>query len=158
MNELLSLIYFTFNQDEVKENLENAEADSFYCFSILMGEVKDGFIKSLDASESGIKRGIKKLNSLLRIVDPELWNHLENVGVDPQFYGLRWLLLLLTQEFELVDVLRIWDSLLCPENKLDFLYFLCVAITIILKPELMNEDFAVCLQRLQRIGSLSEKN
>jgi TBC1 domain family member 13 len=75
----------------------------------------------------------------------------------PNIYQFPLLLLLLTQEFELVDVLRIWDSLLCPENKLDFLYFLCVAITIILKPELMNEDFAVCLQRLQRIGNLSVK-
>lgn len=32
--------------------------------------------------------------------------------VNPQFYAFRWITLLLTQEFNFADSLRLWDSLL----------------------------------------------
>lgn len=32
--------------------------------------------------------------------------------VNPQFYAFRWITLLLTQEFDFLDCLRLWDSLL----------------------------------------------
>lgn len=32
--------------------------------------------------------------------------------VDPQFYAFRWVTLLLTQEFEFPELLRLWDALL----------------------------------------------
>lgn len=32
--------------------------------------------------------------------------------IDPQFYAFRWITLLLSQEFPLPDVVRIWDTLL----------------------------------------------
>lgn len=31
--------------------------------------------------------------------------------VNPQFYAFRWITLLLTQEFDFADSLRIWDTL-----------------------------------------------
>jgi hypothetical protein len=33
---------------------EHAEADAFFCFTNLMAEIRDNFIKSLDDSEHGI--------------------------------------------------------------------------------------------------------
>ena len=33
---------------------EHSEADAFFCFTNLMGEVRDHFIKSLDFSSTGI--------------------------------------------------------------------------------------------------------
>ena len=39
--------------------------------------------------------------------------------VNPQFYAFRWITLLLTQEFDFADSLRLWDSLLAnPEGPL----------------------------------------
>ena len=34
---------------------EHAEADAFFCFTSIMGEIRDFFCKSLDASSVGIR-------------------------------------------------------------------------------------------------------
>ena len=34
--------------------IENAEADSFFCFTNIMAEIRDNFIKTLDDSDLGI--------------------------------------------------------------------------------------------------------
>ena len=44
MNELLAPLYYIFNDDKSGLFLESAESDSFYCFTILMSEAKDGQI------------------------------------------------------------------------------------------------------------------
>jgi hypothetical protein len=77
-----------------------------------MSDIKDNFIKSLDSTEDGIKARISTFDNYLSVLDNELFLYLEKEGVNPQFYALRWIILLLTQEFHLNDVLRLWDSLL----------------------------------------------
>jgi len=44
------------------------------------------------------------------------------------FCATRWLTLLLSQEFPLPDVLRIWDSLFADENRFDFLIYICCSM------------------------------
>jgi len=56
MNEILAVLYHVFLSD--KEFAEHVEADSFFAFTIIMGEVRDCFIKVLDDSDSGIKARI----------------------------------------------------------------------------------------------------
>ncbi|ELT98550.1 hypothetical protein CAPTEDRAFT_92856, partial [Capitella teleta] len=54
MNEILGPIYYTMASDADDDTQENAEADSFWCFTNLMSEIRDNFIKHLDESECGI--------------------------------------------------------------------------------------------------------
>lgn len=54
MNEIIGPIYYTFANDSDSYWQENAEADAFWCFTNLMSEIRDNFIKSLDDSECGI--------------------------------------------------------------------------------------------------------
>lgn len=51
-------------------------------------------------------------------------------------------MLYLTQEFELFDVLRIWDSLLSKKNKNEYLLYLCLGILNVIRSEIMVDDFA----------------
>jgi hypothetical protein len=44
------------------------------------------------------------------------------------FLAIRWLTLMLSQEFPLPDVLRIWDSLFADENRFDFLIHICCSM------------------------------
>lgn len=67
MNEILSIFYHIFSNDVTYA--DNVESDCFFCFTIIMTEVKDCFIKSLDESDSGIKARINNLNLLLKQVD-----------------------------------------------------------------------------------------
>jgi len=109
-----------------------AEHDTFFCFTNLMSEIRDNFCKTLDKAESGIGGNMQRLNQLLKQKDKELWARLEQQTMDPQFYSFRWLTLLLTQEFELPDVLRLWDSFFADPERFEFLIYFCCAMLLYL--------------------------
>lgn len=156
MNEIIGPIYFTFASDPNIEfrgmqfrssecfvvshcrwfNFccwfsEFAEADCFFCFTALMSEIRDFFIKTLDESEGGIKQKMKKLSCLLKEKDVEVWNRLRDQELYPQYYSFRWLTLMLSQEFPLPDVCRIWDSVFADENRFKFLVDVCCAMIML---------------------------
>lgn len=54
MNEIMGPLYYVFASDADGEWAEAAEADTYYCFQLLMSEIKDNFIKTLDSSNCGI--------------------------------------------------------------------------------------------------------
>ncbi|KAF2075937.1 hypothetical protein CYY_002740 [Polysphondylium violaceum] len=149
MNEILGPIYYIFAIDPDENYKQHAEADAFYCFTNIMSEIRDNFCKSLDKSESGIIFNIKKLNRILKEKDRELWNDLEEKKLNPQFYSFRWITLLLSQEFELPDVLRLWDSLFSDPNRFDFLYYFCCSMLICVRDQLLSFTFADSLKLLQ---------
>jgi len=99
------------NDEEFEFEFSDAEADAFFVFSTLMSEIRDRYIKSLDNSEHGILSIVARFDSLLKTLDYDLWYYLQEQGVDPRFYSFRWITLLLSQDFELPDLLRLWDSL-----------------------------------------------
>jgi len=48
--------------------------------------------------------------------------------MNPQFYSFRWITLLLSQEFDLPDVLRLWDALFADAERFNLLYYCCMAM------------------------------
>lgn len=149
MNEIIGPIYYVFASDpdpEFKSELnvynfnnktsnppffsEYAEADCFFCFTSVMSEIRDFFIKTLDESESGIKGMMAKLLTLLKEKDIDVWQRLRDQELFPQYYSFRWITLLLSQEFPLPDVVRIWDSLFADEHRYNFLIKVCCAMIV----------------------------
>lgn len=96
-----------------------------------MSEIRDFFIKTLDESEGGIKQKMTKLSFLLKEKDLEVWNRLKDQELYPQYYSFRWLTLMLSQEFPLPDVCRIWDSVFADENRFKFLVDVCCAMIML---------------------------
>mmetsp|Transcript_26401 Transcript_26401/g.63686 ORF Transcript_26401/g.63686 Transcript_26401/m.63686 type:complete len:659 (-) Transcript_26401:162-2138(-) len=149
MNEILAPIYFTFAQDQDNDFRRNAEADAFFCFSNVMTEIRDRFIRTLDCTSAGIIAAVKDLNDLLAKVDKKLYQHLRKLNIDPRFYAFRWLTLLLSQEFELPDTLRLWDSLFADEKRFEYLTYCCCSMLIIYREKLLAGGFAEGLRLLQ---------
>uniref|UniRef100_A0A8C0G3H6 TBC1 domain family member 13 n=1 Tax=Chelonoidis abingdonii TaxID=106734 RepID=A0A8C0G3H6_CHEAB len=131
MNEIVGPLYYTFATDPNSDWKEHAEADTFFCFTNLMAEIRDNFIKSLDDSQCGITYKMEKVYSTLKEKDVELYLKLQEQNIKPQFFAFRWLTLLLSQEFLLPDVIRIWDSLFADDNRFDFLLLLTLRIKYI---------------------------
>ena len=177
MNEILAIIYYQFCLDNdcdnhqfdeynqiglhLKEH-EKIEADSYMCFKSLMEEIQDLFIREKDQSRSGIQTKIKGVNLLLRETSKEIYNHMVDNGVEIQFFMFRWYTLLFTQEYEMPDVLRLWDSLLSfvqfefnkLGEKLSFLNFLCLAAILMKKKEIIESDFAGVMITFQNMDYL----
>jgi TBC1 domain family member 13 len=153
MNEILAPIYYVFAQDPEETQNENIEADAFYCFSNLMKELKPRFTM-IDHVETKSFSEVDEMMYFLRQYDPELCEHLDKQRVDGRFFAFRWLTLLLSQEFLLPDVLRIWDSILSDPDRFQFLTFICCAMLSGIRSRLLNVGFSEILQILQSYPSV----
>ncbi|PKA51414.1 hypothetical protein AXF42_Ash002779 [Apostasia shenzhenica] len=101
---------------------------------------------------------------LLSTVDSSLHGHLVELGVEPQYFALRWLRVLFIREFSLNDLLVVWDELFCSPNYSyitgDEYSLLCsprgtlilaMAVSMLLHVRsslLATENATSCLQRL----------
>ncbi|KAL3830129.1 hypothetical protein ACJIZ3_018931 [Penstemon smallii] len=104
------------------------------------------------------------LYHLLSIVDSSLHSHLVELGVEPQYFALRWLRVLFGREFSLENLLVIWDEIFACENAksnkavdngvLDsprgaFISAFAVSMILNLRSSLLATEHATsCLQRL----------
>ncbi|KAF8821079.1 TBC domain-containing protein [Cardiosporidium cionae] len=109
-------------------------------------------------------------NEVLQHVEPQLYQHLRSLNLEPQLYLLRWIRLLFSREFHLDDSISIWDALLADlydrthQNStlnqsrkglnLDLVkYFplvvyFSIAMMKFIKLDLLKSDFGGCLSRL----------
>uniref|UniRef100_A0A7N6ATN5 TBC1 domain family member 13 n=1 Tax=Anabas testudineus TaxID=64144 RepID=A0A7N6ATN5_ANATE len=149
MNEIVGPIYYTFATDPNSQWKEHAEADTFFCFTNLMSENRDNFIKSLDDSQCGITYKMESVYSMLKDKDLELYLKLEEQNIKPQYFTFRWLTLLLSQEFLLPDVIRIWDTLFSDEDRFHFLILVCCAMLILIRDNILAGDFTMNMRLLQ---------
>ncbi|KAG2299610.1 hypothetical protein Bca4012_011182 [Brassica carinata] len=53
---------------------------------------------------------------LLSLVDASLHSHLVELGVEPQYFALRWLRVLFGREFPLSNLLTVWDEIFSADN------------------------------------------
>lgn len=153
MNEILGPIYHTLATDADTTVREHAEADSFFCFTQLMSAMRDFFLNAMDNTVSGIGAMMDRFMSQVKTIDPELHQRLVQQEIKPQFYAFRWITLLLSQEFSLPEVVRLWDSIFAMNERLDFGFLLstCCAMMILLREELLEGDFAHNMKLLQNI-------
>ena len=66
----------------------------------------------------------------------------------------RWLTLMLSQEFPLPEVLRIWDSLLADESRSNFLIDVCAAMVILVREQILTNEFPDNMKLLQNYPSM----
>ncbi|KAH8286202.1 hypothetical protein KR054_004439, partial [Drosophila jambulina] len=149
MNEIVGPIYYVMASDPDLTYRAHAEADCFFCFTALMGEIRDFFIKTLDDAEGGIKCMMARLSNMLKAKDIDIYEQLKSQELHPQYYSFRWLTLLLSQEFPLPDVLRIWDSVFSDEQRFDFLIRICCSMILIQREAILENDFASNVKLLQ---------
>ena len=147
-----SPFYPVFSPDRpLSDRFLDAEADAFFVLTTLMTDLRDVFVSSLDDSTTGVRAEIARIAQLHARVNPTLATHLnDRLGCLPDFYAFRWLTLLCSQEFELPDVIRLWDSLLAAADRLAFLRRFCVAMIESRRVRLGScTDFASAITLLQ---------
>ena len=123
MNDLCGTFYYVFASDEAPQWKQHAEADVYFCFSTLILENRDMYIRSLDDTDAGIHGRIQQFSDILFLHDPALHSLFKSQGIDPSFYGLRWLTTFLCREFNLPDTIRLWDSMFADLDRTEFLSY-----------------------------------
>ncbi|KAI8367560.1 rab-GTPase-TBC domain-containing protein [Radiomyces spectabilis] len=90
----------------------------------------------------------------LRTIDPPLYKHLESLNIEPQLYGIRWLRLLFGREFEFKKLLTLWDAIFAQDPTLQNVEYVCLAMLLRLRDQLINKDYSECLTTLMRCPEL----
>lgn len=152
MNEICAPLYFLFAMDPLCDDA-SAEADAFFCFSLIMAEMRDAFIEDLNHTEGGMIGRMQHVDEVLKQCDVKVWEHLHRLDVSPMSYTARWMTSLLAQDLDTPEVLRTWDALLGnllgPHPLLDFL---CAARVIAIRKLLLAGDEWECFELLKRGG------
>ncbi|KAM9959125.1 hypothetical protein ACTFIR_000182 [Dictyostelium discoideum] len=105
--------------------LEKVEADTFWCFSLMMNNLKNRFI---DFGE-GIQRMSERLKELVKLKDSSLSDHLEEERCDFVLFSIRWMICLLCREFDYTLSTRLWDSYIAHgPNFGHFHIYICAAL------------------------------
>ncbi|KAM7267723.1 hypothetical protein ACFE04_009889 [Oxalis oulophora] len=102
------------------------EHDAYCMFDALMSG-SHGSVAMLQffvpTPSSGLQSGLSpvieassELYYLLSVVDSSLYSHLVELGVEPQYFALRWLRVLFGREFSLNNLLIVWDEIFAADN------------------------------------------
>lgn len=148
MNEILAPLLYVIGQDE-ELSAEDAEADTFFAFNALMAEIRDHFVRALDGTHLGINGSLTEFFDKLKTLDPLVRENLDKKQIAPQYFGLRWMSLLMSQEFALPDVLRLWDSLFADPDRFAYFHYFCCAMVLRVRNDILTGDFADTVKLLQ---------
>ncbi|KAH3743400.1 TBC1 domain family protein [Pelomyxa schiedti] len=137
-------------------NLMNSTAEFFMMPTPSKPPPKDLFAeKSTPADQSEaltpvVRRCIRIQNILLKQKDPSLFEHFSKLQIEPQLYALRWLKLLFGREFKLRDLTVLWDAIFAYGRSCALVDFICVAMLIYIRTELLQLDQVTAMRRLLR--------
>lgn len=130
------------------EELQNAEADAFWIFSLLVSRIEDNFT----AEQSGILKRVRRLEEIVKEVDSLLSAHLKRNGNEFIQFACRWMNCLLMRELPFPLVVKLWDALLAEEDGISDLHvYFCAAMMIRFRAELLSKGFEDCIMFLQHL-------
>ena len=153
MNELLAPIYYCYSYDKTytEETEENIEADSFWSFHYLMSKVSQSFVS---ANDKGLEIKSFIFQKCLEFVDDEIYKNLQRLNIRSEYYCYKWFILLFSQEFEINDVLKLWDIIFSKEDIYYFVIYIGIAILIMKKDIIMNGEMVDAMQTLQNFEEI----
>ncbi|XP_023514877.1 TBC1 domain family member 15-like isoform X2 [Cucurbita pepo subsp. pepo] len=88
--------------------LEN-EADAFWCFDHAMRRLRENF--RCNTGTIGVQSQLSTLSQVIKIVDPKLHQHLEELDGGEYLFAFRMLMVLFRREFSFVDSLYLWEMM-----------------------------------------------
>ena len=153
MNELLAPIYYCYSYDKTytEETEENIEADSFWSFYYLMSKVSQSFVS---ANDKGLEIKSFIFQKCLEYVDSEIYNNLQKLNIRNEYYCFKWFILLFSQEFEINDLLKVWDLIFSQEDKYYYVVYIGIAILMMKKNVIVNGEMVDVMQALQNFQDI----
>ena len=154
MNELLAPIYFCYSYDKTytEETEENIEADSYWSFYYLMSKVSQSFVS---ANDKGLEIKSFILQKCMEYVDGEIYQNLQRVNIRNGYYCYKWFILLFSQEFEINDLLKLWDLIFNHKDKYYYVVYIGMAILIMKKDIIVKGEMTDVMQSLQNFQDIN---
>ena len=158
MNEIIAPIYYVFSFDKtygVEDSVKNIEADVFWTFNSLMEQIKNNFNSEKNQDDTGIGGKVQKFKKMLQNIDLQLYQHFEAFNVEYYTFAYRWFILFFSQEFLMIDILRLWDYLFSSDDKFFNCYFVSLAVLELKRDDLLVSDLSGILSNLKSLKGLN---
>ncbi len=131
---------------------EHIEHDAFALFGQVMQSAKVFYEQTTSNGNENpmVARSRRIFGELLSLVDERLAKHLERIDIVPQVFLIRWIRLLFGREFSFDDVLTMWDVIFAEDPSLEVVDYICVAMLLRIRWDLIEADYNVALTLLLR--------
>ncbi|KAJ1679035.1 GTPase activating protein, partial [Spiromyces aspiralis] len=114
MSDLLAPIYAVM-QDE---------PNTFWCFAKFMERMRRNFVRN----QSGMRAQLDLMRDLVRVTNPQLYQHLDKTDSTNMFFCFRWLLIWFKREFTFEESQHLWEVLWTDYLTDQFVLFVALAI------------------------------
>ena len=141
------------NNDEFKElseeTLVELEMNVYHSLTKLLDRIQTNYT----SDQPGIKAMIKKMDSIIKKVDPKLYEYLKNFEIDYYQFCFRWMNCFLIREFPIKLILRLWDTYFSEEKGFsEFHLYVCACLLLAFSEKLKSknefQEIIVFLQNL----------
>ncbi|KAJ1922350.1 hypothetical protein H4219_000212 [Mycoemilia scoparia] len=99
------------------------------------------------------------LNEKLTQVDPDLANHIIELKIEPQLFGIRWFRLLFSREItDHHNMFALWDCIFADNANglLGLSEWIAIVLFLVVRTDIIEGDYTVCLQKLLNFPKLEE--
>ena len=149
-NELIAPFYYV--AATVNEDLDFCECISYRCFRKLITKFNLIEFFTGHGSHEAVLKALEYFTELQKKHLPHAYQLLESQSISPIYYAPRWFALLFAQEYELTDLLVLWDVLFARSDDLvGFLAHLAIAHMKTVEGNLSTSGYANNLMVLQNI-------
>ncbi|XP_030553537.1 rab GTPase-activating protein 22 isoform X1 [Rhodamnia argentea] len=83
------------------------EADAFWCFERAMRRLRENF--RCTTSSIGVQSQLGTLSTIIKTIDPQLHQHLDDLDGGEYLFAFRMLMVLFRREFSFIDALYLWE-------------------------------------------------
>uniref|UniRef100_A0A8C2JA89 TBC domain-containing protein kinase-like protein n=1 Tax=Cyprinus carpio TaxID=7962 RepID=A0A8C2JA89_CYPCA len=117
------------------------EALAYPCMSAFIPKYLYNFF--LKDNSHVIQEYLTVFSQIIAFHDPELRNHLNEIGFIPDLYAIPWFLTMFTHVFPLHKIFHLWDTLLLGNSSFPF----CIGVAILqqLRDRLLASGFNKCI-------------
>ncbi|KAM0672045.1 GTPase activating protein [Ordospora colligata] len=140
MADILVPFIVVFSQ----ENSEKMESSAYFCYSRLLDEIQHNM--------TGLQvKMIKRLDAVIRTIDPDYHAFLKDVGIEMHMFAFRWFNCFFIREFKVPTIYKVLDTIFASDNICESLLYFGVALLMKFKNALIGNDFSHGILFLQNI-------
>ena len=113
------------------------EVESFWCFACIMETRQSNF----EMNSQGMEDQLVSLVSLIKLLDPEFYRHLQSVDALNLYFCFRWVLVELKREFDFESCKNMWEKLWTGIYGNHFHLFICYAMLQKIRNEVVTQKY-----------------
>ena len=132
--------------------MDVVEAVVYHCFQNLVTATALQELYSVHYQSQAIKQKLNEFDKLLEKKNNKVFTMLSQQNISSFFYAFRWFNLLFAQEYDLPDLLVIWDALLAHQpNLIEYAFYIGLCQIKDVESKLLSTNSSANISLLQNL-------